>query len=55
MNDFTYCRTKIGGKIIILEHNESKLDKRKYHRDHQVGGFWISQKNTREQDSCKSC
>lgn len=32
---------QIGGKEIILEADESKFGKRKYHRGHRVEGVWI--------------
>jgi transposase-like protein len=32
---------KIGGKDIIVEVDESKFGKRKYHRGHRVEGVWI--------------
>ena len=32
---------KIGGNNIIVEIDESKFGKRKYHRGHKVEGVWI--------------
>jgi hypothetical protein len=33
--------TIIGGPGIIVEVDETKLEKRKYHRDHRVEGVWV--------------
>ena len=33
--------TKIGGQGIIVEIDETKLGKRKYHRGHRVNGVWV--------------
>ena len=33
--------SKIGGKNIIVEVDESKFGKRKYHKGHRVEGVWI--------------
>lgn len=33
--------TKIGGQGVIVEIDETKLGKRKYHRGHRVDGVWI--------------
>ena len=33
---------KIGGKGQIVEIDESKFGKRKYHRGHHVDGSWVS-------------
>ena len=32
---------KIGGEGIVVEIDESKFGKRKYHRGHKVGGVWV--------------
>jgi hypothetical protein len=37
--DITNCM--IGGPGVIVEVDESKLGKRKYHRGHAVEGVWI--------------
>ncbi|KAI5153806.1 hypothetical protein ENBRE01_3274 [Enteropsectra breve] len=31
----------MGGDIVIVEVNESKFGKRKYHKGHIVEGVWI--------------
>ncbi|KII66561.1 hypothetical protein RF11_16023 [Thelohanellus kitauei] len=33
--------TMIGGKDIVVEIDETKLGKRKYHRGHRVDGVWV--------------
>ena len=40
-NDYSYLETKIGGEGIIVECDESKFGKRKYHRGHRVEGVWV--------------
>jgi hypothetical protein len=32
---------KIGGLGIIVEEDESKFGKRKYHRGHRIEGVWV--------------
>jgi hypothetical protein len=34
-------KVQIGGSHIIIEIDETKLGKRKYHRGHIVGGVWV--------------
>ncbi len=35
------AQTMIGGKNIVVEIDESKFGKRKYHRGHRVEGVWV--------------
>ena len=32
---------QIGGIVIVVEIDESKFGKRKYHRGHKVDGVWV--------------
>ena len=41
VNDFSFSQVKIGGENIIVECDESKFGKRKYHRGHRVEGLWV--------------
>ena len=41
IHDFSFLDTKIGGVGIIVECDESKFGKRKYHRGHRVEGVWV--------------
>ena len=41
VNDFSYFQTKIGGKDVIVECDESKFGKRKFNRGHKVDGVWV--------------
>ena len=33
--------TQIGGPGVIVEIDESKFGKQKYHKAHRVGGIWV--------------
>jgi predicted ferric reductase len=39
--EFTTRNEKIGGPNIVVEVDESKFGKRKYHRGHKVEGVWV--------------
>jgi len=41
VNDFSFSQVKIGGENVIVECDESKFGKRKYHRGHRVEGVWV--------------
>ncbi len=41
VNDFSFSQAKIGGENIIVECDESKFDKRMYHKGHRVEGIWV--------------
>ena len=34
-------KIKLGGDVVIVEVDESKFGKRKYHRRHNVEGVWV--------------
>jgi hypothetical protein len=40
VNDFSFSQVKIDGENIV-ECDESKFGKRKYHRGHRVEGVWV--------------
>lgn len=40
-NDLTEASCVIGGAGIVVEIDETKLGKRKYHRGHRVDGVWV--------------
>lgn len=37
----SFCRDKLGGKGKVVQIDESKFGKRKYHRGHHVEGQWV--------------
>lgn len=41
INDFYETQVMIGGKDIVVEIDESKFGKVKYHRGHKVDGVWV--------------